>query len=556
MTRRGAVGPKGGPTLSKKASGAAKAKPRLAVVETEPVAAVLPDSAPPDSKVEDPAPLRLAPELGAATRPPLEVRRARLRKAMAAGLILACIGGGVVGVAKVASLRGHRLPPVGPTVPAANLPASAQSGPTVEARPILADYRPPDRDEVSRAYVNAGAVYRSEGLSGVVRQTMDCFSGLEQTPSYATLDYCIALDAYGAALHRQLAGDQAPGPDSYFGSAAARELKAARAVVATDGDPGARVMDVRRLAGEVSQAGPAAAALAVASAADASAQRAASTVASNQIASNPAPASAPAAPVLVVAEAAPPHVAAPAVRQVAAASVEIPLEPHRVQARAEPTPPRVRSHPETLKASIPARAKPQKIAEPEFRPSPRARVEKTATSKSRHELRLTKASAHVQAKPARPKISKAELREARRSSQAHLTRASARETYRPAPSRMTKASTHSSRNPFDPRRIVASIRAHFTPHPAPHPARTTRVAVAEPVRRPTHPAPLKIAARGRFHDAPRERFAAVDRRASEPAEWVDCRHPRTNAEFRMCEGGGSGDGSLESQFQHGRNRNR
>ena len=117
---------------------------------------------------------------------------------------------------------------------------------------------------MSSAYLKVGAVYRSEGLSGVVRQSMDCFAGLKQTPSYATLDFCIAADAFGEALQHKLTGDQPPPSDSYFASAASRELDAARAVVGADGDAGARVLDVHRIAGEVSQAGSGAASALVA----------------------------------------------------------------------------------------------------------------------------------------------------------------------------------------------------------------------------------------------------------------------------------------------------
>ena len=186
----------------------------------------------------------------------------RRRGLIAASIGVICVGSAAVGVVKAMGPHGpFRTVDQKPAIAAE--PARPLAAPAEEAKPILAEYRAPDRDEISRAYLNVATVYKTEGLSGVVRQTMDCFGGLKSNPSYAALDYCVALDLYGEALQRKLADGRPIPTDSYFSGVEARDLQAAREVVARDGDAGARVIDGRRLAGEVSQAGPEAAAAAV-----------------------------------------------------------------------------------------------------------------------------------------------------------------------------------------------------------------------------------------------------------------------------------------------------
>jgi hypothetical protein len=162
------------------------------------------------------------------------------------GLVLACVASGGYGAWKAMARGGV---PVAAPVEAQPLVAAP---PVTAAEPILAAYFPPDRDQVRRAYDDVAKIYGGEGLSGVVRQSMDCFAGLEVRPSYPDLDYCLAFDAYGAALHQRLLNGAAPDANTFFGASAARDLAAARRVVGKEGDPQARLLDIRRLAGRVS----------------------------------------------------------------------------------------------------------------------------------------------------------------------------------------------------------------------------------------------------------------------------------------------------------------
>jgi len=112
-------------------------------------------------------------------------------------------------------------------------------------------WSPPDRAQVQRAYADAVRVYAAEGLSGLARQGQTCFATLNSAPSYAALDYCLALDAIGAEVQRRLSAGAAPDPQSWFGQSDPRGLNAARVVLAGQSDPSARLIDVRRMAQEL-----------------------------------------------------------------------------------------------------------------------------------------------------------------------------------------------------------------------------------------------------------------------------------------------------------------
>jgi len=125
-------------------------------------------------------------------------------------------------------------------------------------QPTREAYRPPDREAVRRAYARAAEVYRAEGASGLARFGQACFQSLESDATYDELDFCLAFDAYGAAITQRLSGGRPASPDSYFGRTEARHLQVAGAVMGGEGDASARLIDIRRLAIEVArEAGPA-----------------------------------------------------------------------------------------------------------------------------------------------------------------------------------------------------------------------------------------------------------------------------------------------------------
>ena len=123
-----------------------------------------------------------------------------------------------------------------------------RKAPDLPAGAEAVGWSPPDQGQVRRAYADAVRVYAAEGLSGLARQGQTCFSTLNSAPSYATLDYCLALDAIGAEVQRRLSAGAAPDPQSWFGQADVRGLNAARVVLAGQSDASARLIDVRRMA--------------------------------------------------------------------------------------------------------------------------------------------------------------------------------------------------------------------------------------------------------------------------------------------------------------------
>jgi hypothetical protein len=512
-----------------------------------------------------------------ASIPAAHARPPRDRRRVAAGAVaVICVGGALVaGGVWAVGARHHRLTSVAP--------AALHAATAPEAKPILADYTPPNRDQVRRAYLSVAATYHVEGLSGVVRNTMDCFSALAQTPSYPGLDYCIAMDAYGEALQRKLDNGQPLANDSYYTSTTPRELAAARGVVSADGDPGARVLDVRRLAGEVSQDDPADTAQVVADndkAPGAATLRAASDAAPQVIPSETppgAPASRlapqpvlPAQPAAARTTVAQNTAVAPAVVQTAHAS-RTPA-PHVATVR--PTPQVVRAQ---VTTRTPTRAPTRATLAP-------ARPQRIA---AQHVVQ------HVS-----PPVVRASTHTVRPlpRSQAHLQKASVVSTHRSTPgARLAHTPAHDGSLHARLNKIVAAVKHAFAPPPSRHvsldrtPSHAGRdsehgrvthasastshgtslrktakgVTTASYDRdsrthaRPrdwnedhTPAKPVRVAARTRVtHDPDRDRYDAMERRAAEPSEWVDCRHPRGAGEVRMCEGPtAAGGGTLGGQY--------
>ncbi len=406
----------------------------------------------------DPAPHAAKP---AQTRDP--------RKTLALTVVgLLCAVGAAAGVGK--AMNDQHRGGLGPVPAHADTPAA----PAPEAKPILADYRPPDRDQVRKAYLNVASVYKGEGLSGVVRQTIDCFDTLKQSPGYEMLDYCIALDAFGGALDHQLDHEQ-PAQEGYFAGAGVRDLAAAKVVVGADGDAGARVVDVKRLAGEVSQDGPDAARKAIASLSTAGPQGAVEV--------------APGAP---------------------AGRTQPLRRPQTLTIASAPQP-----KPAPVKAAVETKPVPVKVAAAKAPPSRIQTVKAAAVKPAPH------AEKHAAPRPAfqHPRLQRA-------STPTHhakpvLEKASVKAHAKPAPHR--------------PLRIAAKTAPKHEPPHVIRAAAHAWASLAHAVKTSLHPA----------KPAP----TLADRRGEEPAEWIDCRRPRTLSEQRICEDIDSGGGgTLQGQL--------
>ena len=127
-----------------------------------------------------------------------------------------------------------------------------------DVKPAREPYRAPDRDAISQAYSQAAKVFATEGVSGLARYGLECFRTLERRTTYRQLDYCLAFDAFGAAINQRVSGGQPPPPESYFGQSSSRHLSVAEAAVGGEGDANARLTDIRRIAIEVARlSGPA-----------------------------------------------------------------------------------------------------------------------------------------------------------------------------------------------------------------------------------------------------------------------------------------------------------
>ena len=521
------------------------------------------------------------------------------RRAFAfAAVALGCVGAGAIGLTQA-------LVPHAPFRTAAVAPASAKPRTaatviqTEDARPIRIEYRAPDHEEVSRAYVNVAAVYRSDGLSGLVRRAMDCFDGLKSEPSYGALDYCVALDIYGAALQRKVSGAASLPSDSWFAGAPVRDLAVAREVIGADGDSGARVLDVRRLASEVSDAGPEAAQAEVRRSAVANsvmaeraaeeqarrrveeqaaldlrqkaadlaqqrAQRLAAKVSPQVLASTPLVSPIPAAAV-ITAPAKPPRAAAFA--HAAESGVHKPSATHKIVAAAAAAAARPAPAARLAHAAPPKAQAALTHARVEHRPMEahlvavsshavghRSAQKHAATTHLRDRHRLVAQSAPAKSTPKARTLARATSHRAL-SHTAPARLALARPTLaRPTLARPTLARPALARPALAHATSSHVILAHSNWRRAPHP---THARLSESPREAAT-ALNSRATPGRFMAKPLQvldRFfqrvthrnvARSDSRSGEPAGWVDCRRLRNAQEADACQPS-QGDGTLGGQ---------
>jgi hypothetical protein len=159
------------------------------------------------------------------------------------GAAMAAVLGAAIGLTSPKSFRG--APDTEPVKARA-----AASAAQLTFRPIGGRYRPPDRVRIAAAYQDAARLLSEEGVSGVARASMDCFEKLFRQPDYGLMDYCLALDAYGAQAYERAAGDAAP-PSTYFGQAPVRRQRAVQELTAGHTDANSRVLDTNRLIQQV-----------------------------------------------------------------------------------------------------------------------------------------------------------------------------------------------------------------------------------------------------------------------------------------------------------------
>ena len=137
-----------------------------------------------------------------------------------------------------------------------------------------------------------------------------------------------------------------------------------------------------------------------------------------------------------------------------------------------------------------------------------------------------------------PKLEKTRARVAPPVEHPHLTRVSAPVKPQHARTRTRYAEEDARDYPRKPQR--QHFAAVSKPHATRHAARDDDVDDAPPWQGAIRAIRASLTARN----------DVVNRRASEPTEWVDCRRPRTSAEIRLCEGpSGGGDGTLQGQVR-------
>ena len=159
------------------------------------------------------------------------------------GAVVACLLGATIGLTSPKSFRGA------PDTESAKAKA-VDSAAELTFRPITGRYQPPDRARIMQAYDDAGRLLREEGVSGVARASMACFDKLARQPEFGQMDYCLALDAYGAQAYQRAAGDAAP-PSTYFGQAPVRRQRAVQELTAGQTDPNSRLLDTNQLIQQV-----------------------------------------------------------------------------------------------------------------------------------------------------------------------------------------------------------------------------------------------------------------------------------------------------------------
>lgn len=173
-------------------------------------------------------------------------------RVVAAGAVAACLLGAVLGLALPKSFRGAPA-----TQPQAQPQAQVQAPTAASAaqfQPISGPYAPVDRGRVESAYREAARLAAEQGLSGLARASMGCFERLSREPSYGLMDYCLALDAYGARAYEAAAGDAAPA-STYFGQGPVRRQQAVQQLTAGQTDANARLLDTNRMIAAVAEGG-------------------------------------------------------------------------------------------------------------------------------------------------------------------------------------------------------------------------------------------------------------------------------------------------------------
>lgn len=169
------------------------------------------------------------------------------------------IGLGAAGALSLAVVLGLLLTPPDHSAPATKSRSQASTVTPVALvdqftfRPANEPYRAPNRDEVERAYAAVQQTFRTGGVSELAREGLNCFRGLERRPTFAQMDYCLAFDLFAEAENAKLAGGESPSATSWFGSVGARHVNVAQSVMAAQGDADARLLDLRRLAEDVTR---------------------------------------------------------------------------------------------------------------------------------------------------------------------------------------------------------------------------------------------------------------------------------------------------------------
>jgi hypothetical protein len=196
------------------------------------------------ANAEDPAQPPGAAGFGL-VQPPEPIRAWRI---VAAG----AVGAGFLGMMlAIAAPKG--FPGAPDTRPAAR-PQTVATADLPNFRPIGGKYAPPDRERIAAAYRDVARVSASDGVGAVARASMDCFQKLARQADYGLMDYCLALDAFGAESYVRAAGEAAP-PSTYFGQGPVRRQHAVQRLTAGQTDANSRLLDTNRLIQEVALSG-------------------------------------------------------------------------------------------------------------------------------------------------------------------------------------------------------------------------------------------------------------------------------------------------------------
>lgn len=109
------------------------------------------------------------------------------------------------------------------------------------------DDRTLDEGQIALAREQVRDIHAAFGPEELARQAGACFRRLEREPTGPLLDYCVALDTYGLAIHRGLTPAARRQDDAWYADAKARHRKAAETVLMGRGDPDVRMGELYRL---------------------------------------------------------------------------------------------------------------------------------------------------------------------------------------------------------------------------------------------------------------------------------------------------------------------